>query len=132
MVTAAIPLTTAEAWMPWERRVRELLYRLYAIDRRRSAKAATGPLALMQTRTAEPAYVESTMVVLPLQLLAAARSGTDYVLFEGSKAAAAQRPPVSTFAAWLVCVDEVKASQTSGSRWTPATTPVRMEKASQA
>jgi hypothetical protein len=61
MATNVIPLTTAEAWMPWERRVRELLYRLYVNDRRCTATDTTGPLALMQTRTAEPSYVEHSL-----------------------------------------------------------------------
>ena len=110
MKTVAIPLSMSEAWVLWERRVRELLYRLYRIARR-STTPATVPLALMM---AESSTVELSLVVSPLLALATVRTSTDPVFAEGCRAAAAAAKSVTTFAAWLAYVDEVKATQLVG------------------
>ena len=60
--TSAVPLATSAAWVPWERSVREYLYRLQAIARRSNTTATTGLLGIALT---QPSAVESSLVVSP-------------------------------------------------------------------
>ena len=107
--TSAVPLATSAAWGPWERSVREYLYRLQAIARRSNTTADTGLLGIALT---QPSAVERSLVVSPLLAMATARTSTDPVFSEGCKAAEAQG--VTTFAAWVACLDVVKRKPLAG------------------
>ena len=61
---------------------------------------------------AQPSVVERSLVVSPLLAMATGRISSDPVFSEGCEAAEAKE--VTTFAAWLAYVDEVKATQLVG------------------